>query len=279
MKRRVTGMCLWAMWTVSQSASVQSDVDKLINRTNPQVNLGIVVTDLTSGDTLYSRNPERLYIPASNMKLFSEAAAIMVLGPDYRFKNQLSIGSGKVQQGVFQGNIYVHINGDPSFSREDLKKLLSSLKEFNINSIQGNVYIDSTLAAVTAYPPGWLTTDLSYSYGAPIAPVMIDSNRLTVTINPGARIGDPAVVEADDGGGAIVINNQATTKADTKGCGVGLSLDKDNHLNVRGCIAVDQGAVQQRMAIKNPLLYAQGMIKSQLAKANIQLNGPATNDQ
>lgn len=273
MKRTLAGLCLWALWTGSQSASIQSFVDKLIERINPQVNLGMVVVDLTSGETLYRRNAGQLFIPASNMKLFSEAAAIMVLGPDYHFKNQLSISSGKIQQGVLQGTIYIQLSGDPSFSRHELQTLLASLKDWNINSIQGNVYIDSDLVGVDAYPPGWLASDLSYSYGAPNAPVMIDANRLTVTVNPGARAGDPAVVEVDDGGGAIVLNNQVTTKATTKGCGVGFSLDQDNHLTVRGCVGVGQWAVQQRLAIKNPLVYAQEMIKSDLAKANIQLNG------
>ena len=68
-------------------------------------------------------------------------------------------------------------------------------------------------------------------------------------------------------GGAIVLNNQAKTSGSAKGCGVGFTLDKENHLTVRGCVGVGQWAVQQRMAIKNPLMYAQGMIKSQLAKA------------
>ena len=273
MKRTLISLCLLASWSNSQASSVQSDVDQLIKKINPQVNLGMVVYDLTTNKTLYSRNAERLYIPASNMKLFSEAAAIMVLGPDYHFKNQLSISSGRIQQGVLQGNIYIKLSGDPSFSRDDLKKLLSSLNDWNITTIQGNVYIDSDLAGVDAYPPGWLTSDLSYSYGAPNAPVVIDANRLTVTVSPGAKAGDPAIVEADDGGGAIDITNQVTTKAAAQGGGVGFSLDKDNHLTARGCVGAGQWAVQQRMAIKNPLIYAQNMIKNNLAKANIQLNG------
>lgn len=273
MKRTLTGFSIWALCSSSLYASVQSDVDNLIRRVNPQVNLGMVVVDLTSGETLYSRNANRLYIPASNMKLFSEAAALMVLGPDYHFKNQISISSGKVQQGVLQGNIYIQLSGDPSFSREDLKKLIASLKDWNINSIQGNVYIDSAFANVDPYPPGWLASDLSYSYGAPNAPVVIDANRLTATVSPGAHAGDPAIVEADDGGGAVILNNQVKTKASAKGCGVGFSLDKNNRLSAHGCVGVGQWAVQQRMAIKNPLAYAQGMIKSDLAKANIQFNG------
>ncbi|MBI2785466.1 MAG: D-alanyl-D-alanine carboxypeptidase/D-alanyl-D-alanine-endopeptidase [Legionella longbeachae] len=273
MKRILTGICLLALLTTSQSASIQTEVDRLVNHTNPNVNLGAVVIDLTSGKTLYRRNAGKLYIPASNMKIFSEAAALMVLGPDYHFKNQLSMSSGKIQNGVLQGNIYLQLSGDPSFNRDDLKTLLSSLKKLNINTILGNVFIDSSLSEVDPYPPGWLTSDLSYSYGAPTAPVMVDANRLTVTVNPGAQAGDPAIVEVDDGGGSISLNNQAITKASAKNCGIGFSLDQENHLTVRGCVGVGQWAIQQRMAIKNPLMYTQGMIKNQLAQANIQLNG------
>ncbi|TAL60321.1 MAG: D-alanyl-D-alanine carboxypeptidase/D-alanyl-D-alanine-endopeptidase [Legionella sp.] len=273
MKRTLTGLCMWTIWSLSFAASMQTAIDQLINRLNPRVNLGMVVYDLSSGETLYKRNAGRLFIPASNMKLFSEAAAIMALGPDYRFKNQLSTNANQLQNGVLKGNLYLHLSGDPSFSRDDLSTLISSLKKWNITAIEGAVVIDSTLAQVPAYPPGWMTADLSYSYGAPIAPLMLDANRLTVTVNPANQAGAPAIVEVDDGGGAIVLNNQATTKANAKGCGVGFSLDAENHLTVRGCVGVGQWAVQQRMAIKNPLMYAQGMIKSELAKANIQFNG------
>lgn len=274
MKGMITSVCMWAIWsTQSFSLGLQNGVDALINRVNPHVNLGAVVVDLTSGETLYQRNADRLYIPASNMKLFSEAAAIMALGPDYRFKNQLSTNATRLEHGLLQGNLYLHLSGDPSFSRDDLKTLISALREWNINAIQGNVYIDSSLAAVDTYPPGWLSADLSYSYGAPIAPLMLDANRLTVTVSPGAYAGAPAIVEADDGGAGITITNQTTTKASAKGCGVGFSLDKDDHLVARGCVGVGQWAVQQRMAIKNPLVYAQGMIKSELAKEHIQFNG------
>lgn len=274
MKRMLTVVGLWALGSITSSAaSLQISLDQLINRLNPHVNLGMVVVDLTSGETLYKRNANRLYIPASNMKLFSEAAALMALGPDYRFKNQLSTSASQLQQGVLQGNLYIHLSGDPSFSRDDLRTLLASLKQWNINTIQGNVVIDSSLALVDPYPPGWLTADLAYSYGAPIAPLMLDANRLTITVNPAAQVGSPAIVEVDDGGGAIVLNNQATTKANEKGCGVGFNLDKDNNLTVRGCVGIGQWAVQQRIAIKNPLMYAQGMIKSELAKENIKFNG------
>jgi serine-type D-Ala-D-Ala carboxypeptidase/endopeptidase (penicillin-binding protein 4) len=276
MKRTLAGTCLWALYTVTSCAGVQSGINKLISRLNPHVHLGMVVYDLTSGETLYQRNAKQLFIPASNMKLYSEAVALMVLGPDYLFHNQLSTDATQLQQGILKGNLYLHLSGDPSFTKEDLGHLFYKLREWNITSIQGNVYIDSTLASITPYPPGWLAADLSYSYGAPVAPLMLDSNRLTVTINPGTTVGAPAIVETSAGDGVIAVNNQAITKSSEKGCGVGLSLNKDDHLIVSGCVGVNQWALQQRIAIKNPLIYAQGVIKNQLQQANIHLNGQVT---
>lgn len=276
MKRIWTGLCLGSLCLISLASFADRAVDQLINKISPNVNLGMIVVDLTSGETLYQRNANRLFIPASNMKLFSEAAALMALGPDYRFKNQLSVSQGQIQDGVLKGNLYLHLSGDPSFSHKELSHLLASLKDWHIKSIQGNVIIDSALAGVDAYPPGWLTSDLSFSYGAPIAPLMLDTNRLSVIINPGSHNGAQAIVELDNvdkNSGAIVINNQATTKTNPKGCSLGLGLNQDNQLEVRGCIGIGQWAVQQRLAIKNPLVYAQGMIKAQLAKADIQLQG------
>lgn len=273
MKRILLSVCSGVFWSASAFSAVQGGVEQLINRISPHVNLGIVAEDLSSGEVLYSRNTNHLFIPASNMKLFSEAAALMALGPDYRFKNQLSTNASQIQQGVLKGNLHLILSGDPSFSRDDLNSMITTLKDWNIKAIQGSVIIDSSLANVSTYPPGWLKSDTSYSYGAPIAPLMIDSNRLSITVNPGSQEGEPAIVEVDDGGGVIELNNHAKTKISAKGCGIGLGLDQDNRLTINGCIAKGQWAVQQRLAIKNPLMYAQGIIRNELAKAGIQFNG------
>ncbi len=254
-------------------ASIQSGADALINQVDPHINIGIQVVDLTTGALLYKRNAHRSFTPASNMKLFSNAAALMVLGPDYRFQNQLSTSSSQLQQGVLKGSLYLHLPGDPSFSRQRLARLFASLKKWRITRIQGDVIIDSSHNKVDAYAPGWMVEDLPYSYGAPLAPVMIDANRINATVNPASKAGAPAIVEVNDDSGSIAISNQVKTKARKTRCGVDFSMDRENHLTVRGCVAVGQWAVMQKMAIRNPMLYAQGLIKSALNDANITLDG------
>ncbi len=46
--------------------------------------VAIVVESLASGEVLYEHNADRPMIPASNMKVVTGAAALSVLGPDYR---------------------------------------------------------------------------------------------------------------------------------------------------------------------------------------------------
>jgi D-alanyl-D-alanine carboxypeptidase/D-alanyl-D-alanine-endopeptidase (penicillin-binding protein 4) len=268
----LSGM-LFALFSVAPYASIQSGADRLINDIDPTMNIGVEIVDLTTGSTLYRRNQSRTFIPASNMKLFSDAAALMVLGPDYRFRNKLSTNASQLQQGILKGSLYLHLSGDPSFNHDRLAALIAGLKAWGIQHIQGNVYIDSSHAIANPYPPGWMISDLVYSYGAPAAPLMIDTNRLAVTVNPAGKAGESAIVETDDASSSIALSNQVKTKATSAHCGVDFSMDKENHLTVRGCVGVGQWAVMQKMAIRNPLAYAQGLIKRQLTDAGIVFEG------
>ena len=254
-------------------ASIASGADHLINQVSPTMNIGIDVVDLTNGVTLYQRNQNKLFVPASNMKLFSDAAALMILGPDYHFRNQLSMGVSELSHGQLNGNLYLKLPGDPSFSRTRLATLLATLKDWQINRIHGNVVIDSDHAIVNPYAPGWVSRDLFYSYGAPLAPVMIDANRMLVTVNPADRPSERAIVEVDGDNGSIVINNQVTTKARGSRCGVSFVMKDDNELTVRGCVTVGQWAIQQKMAIRNPQIYASRLIKQLLMDEGISFDG------
>ena len=50
---------------------------------------GILVVDPVRGDTLYSRNADKLFMPASNMKIVTGAVALAQLGPDFRWSTSL----------------------------------------------------------------------------------------------------------------------------------------------------------------------------------------------
>src|SRR5262245_35342037 len=51
-----------------------------------QAHWGILLVDLKTGDTVYERNADELFAPASCTKLFSVAAALDALGVEHRFE-------------------------------------------------------------------------------------------------------------------------------------------------------------------------------------------------
>lgn len=255
----------------SYATALQDAADKLINRIDPGINIGISVVDLITGAAVYQRNANQLFVPASNMKLFSDAAAIMVLGPDYRFRTQLSTDASTLDQGVLKGSVYIHLTGDPSLTGADVKELLSVLSQWGVRRIAGNIVLVSSHSKVSPYAPGWADKDLKYSYGAPLAPLMLDENRLTVTVNPSHKLGEPAIVEFAHPY-AMLLDNQVKTSSNPH-CGVDFIMDRENKLTVRGCVALSQWAIQQRIAIRNPLRYAQALIKQQLIDLHIGLDG------
>jgi serine-type D-Ala-D-Ala carboxypeptidase/endopeptidase (penicillin-binding protein 4) len=279
MKRILLGIFTCFLTSLAFAASIiptavfHNPVDNLINRVDPAVNIGIVVTDLNTGKTLYQRNPNRPFIPASNMKLFSDAAALLALGPDYRFKSQLSTDATALDEGVLKGSLYLSLPGDPSFTQKNLDELLAPLATLGVKQIEGNIILVSSNSSINAYAPGRMATDNKYSYGAPIAPLMLDENRLSITVNPNYKAGMPALIELNHPHTGLIIDNQIKTASSPSGCGVDFSINNENHLVARGCIGVGQWAIQQRIPIINPLTYAQGLIRAHLAALNIKLDG------
>ena len=276
MKRILSSVFFCLICASASSTSLQKPIDRIINQVDPNINMGIEVVDLNTGELLYQRNAERAFIPASNMKLFSDAAALLVLGPDYRFQNQLSTDASSLVNGTLNGSLYLHLSGDPSFTQDHLDGLLSQLSTWGIQTIKGNVVLVSNHSVVNAYAPGIVAKDLTYSYGAPLAPLMLDENRVTVTVNPTFTPGESALVELTTPDNSLILDNQVKTHATSKGCGIDYRMDQDNHLVVRGCVGVGQWAVQQRIAIRNPLRYAQEMVKLSLEKRHITLDGQVT---
>ena len=274
MKRTFPSFILFFVTFISWAAApIEDDVENMLKQVDPAINLGALVVDLNTGETLYSRYASHTFIPASNMKLFSDAAALLALGPNYQFTNELSTNATRLEQGVLQGSVYLYLPGDPSLTSTDLKKLFTKLKTWGITRIDGNFILVSARHGMHPYGPGWLKQDLTHGYGAPLAPLILDENRFVVTINPAARAGQKALVELSTSNSGITLHNAVITNTTSKNCGINYVMDEKNQLTVHGCVGLGQWSGQQKLAIKNPMRYAKAQIKSELHALGITLNG------
>ena len=159
---------------------------------------GILVVDPLRGDTLYSRNADKLFMPASNMKLVTGATALSVLGPDYRWSTTMS-ARGAVQSGTLAGDLVVRGTGDPSASAHmqkgdalaPLRAMADSLRAHGITRVAGRLVAAPSVFTDAPIGYGWAWDDLDESYSAGIDALYFNEGFTEVVVRGGARVGDP----------------------------------------------------------------------------------------
>ena len=158
---------------------------------------GILIVDPVRGDTLYARNADKLFMPASNQKLVTGAVALARLGADYRWTTTL-LARGTVRNGVLDGDLVVRGDGDPSISshmRGDaltpLRDLADSLRARGITRIRGRVVAAASPFTDAQLGYGWAWDDLDEPYGAGIDALYFNEGFTQILVRAGARPGDP----------------------------------------------------------------------------------------
>ena len=121
--------------------------------------LGVLVTDASSGQTLYARQPDGLFTPASNMKLLSLSAALYTLGPEYWFSTSVTRPAGG-KQAARAEHLTLVGSGDPSLDASGGKHSLAGLaRQVYASGIRtvGSLRLDSRMigAAAGTGQAGW----------------------------------------------------------------------------------------------------------------------------
>src|ERR1700689_5654838 len=81
---------------------------------------GIEVVSVSTGKLLYSQNADKLFTPASNTKLFVTAAALALIGPDYKFRTTVETTGTLDRYGRLNGDLVLVGPGDPNLSGREL---------------------------------------------------------------------------------------------------------------------------------------------------------------
>jgi len=185
----------------SAKNALHATIDSLVNA--PQfrnAHWGVLIVDPTSGDTLYSHNAGKLFMPASNMKLLTSSTALVQLGPDFRYRTTIA-ARGTVQGGVLDGDLLVFGRGDPTVSdhmRGDAMRPLTdvadSLIARGIHRVTGQVIDAGNAFPGSVFGFGWTYDDFEDDYSAPIDELLFNEGVSTIVVRGGAAPGDPVSV-------------------------------------------------------------------------------------
>lgn len=107
-------------------------------------NLSVSIIDASTADPIYSYNATTPRLIASNVKLFTTVFGLTYLGPDFHWHTQLKY-SGNIKEHTLYGNVYIQGGGDPTLDSAAILDTISQLKHLGVNTITGNVILDSSL--------------------------------------------------------------------------------------------------------------------------------------
>lgn len=167
---------------------------------------GVLVQTLsTTPHTLYSYNSNRYFIPASNAKLLTTAAALRQLGPQFRYRTSIYEVAAPTTTLRLVGR------GDPSFTNVQLRSLAAQLGRQRIRQVD-HLIVDNSYFQGTAINPSWEWEDIQADYGAPVNSLILNQNAVDLQLFPQA-LGQPLRVAWRDPAVAVEwgIENRSIT--------------------------------------------------------------------
>lgn len=205
-------LTLSACASLSDRARVQLDAPGLEG-----TRWGLVVMTL-DGQEVAAIRPDERFLPASNTKLFTAAAAFHRLGdmtrsdPAMGASLRLITGEGELPVLFLVGAGDAMLLDAPDCTRDCLSDLANAAVLNGITRV-GEVIADETLYTREPWPPGWNQDDLVTRSGAPVSALTVNSNEFGLIIAPGETVGAPALISWRAGPELYDIENHVDTVA------------------------------------------------------------------
>lgn len=215
---------------------------------------------------VYDREGDRLFIPASNVKLLTTAAALEQLGANFRIRTSVYADDANPDGAVLR----LVGRGDPSLTDAALADLAQQVGDRGIRRV-AELRVDDRYFASESVNPNWEWEDVQAGYGAPVTSLILNRNELRVVAYP-TTVGEPVRVEwldaVEDAQWAIV-NQAVTVPASASGVTwVGRDLSRPI-LYVYGQRAVGSLPDESAIAIPDPIAYGQRQFQASLEAAGI----------
>jgi D-alanyl-D-alanine carboxypeptidase/D-alanyl-D-alanine-endopeptidase (penicillin-binding protein 4) len=244
--------------------------------------VGIKVASLDTGRVLFETNANKLLRPASNMKLYTVAAALDRLSPDYRFVTSVYAPARPDAAGIIHGDLTIYGRGDPSIAArfnngnyfKGIDDLAAHIVAAGVKRVEGDLIGDETYFTGPQYGTGWDWDDLQWWYGAEVSALTVNDNALDLSVKPGLQVGAPAVVTTGPPDPLLTIVNRVVTAA--RGTKRDLTIYRGlaaDELELYGSIALDDKGYSAGLGISRPALLFVYLLRSSLAQHGVTISG------
>lgn len=274
---------------------LQSDLNGIFSDpkfSNAQI--GVEVRSLKNGEKLFALNAERNLLPASNLKLVTTAAALKLLGLDFRYSTQV-VSLGKMVRSTLKGDLIIRGSGDPTLGSPSMfpdkdptaifEAWADSLDALGIEKVDGNIIADPNYFTSDVYPLGWSIEDEPYYFATQSSGISFADNAVSVTVTGGLRGGSKPLYELTPETQYFQVNDLAVTRSvpakstDTiRSSGNTISITRlpgENTITIQGSIDKGAEAVSEQLSVDDPPTYVATVFRETLEAHGITVTGSA----
>lgn len=261
-----------------------ADLDRIFDQ--PAFSAGfcaVVVQAADTGELIYARNPDKLLLPASNMKILTLAAAADRLTWRFQYETKL-VATGPIEDGTLRGDLVVIGSGDPTIgemriattSKGTLDTWADQLWNRGLRRIDGRIIGDGRALRARPYGAGWAWDDLVYGFAAPVSALQYHDNLVLLAIRPGQANGIPAAMEITPAENGLTIVNRIVTGA--AGSPMGVTLERepgDRLVTVTGSVPLGSPEIYRTVAVPDPPAFFARSLRAALVARGIRVGGAA----
>jgi len=241
--------------------------------------VGVVVDSLTTGQRIIGHNARKGFVPASNMKLLTTAAALLALSPDFRYATRL-LADGTIASGILTGNLVIEGSGDPAISgyfyggdvRHVFRSWAKKLEESGVRQITGDLLIDNSLFQGRPHGKGW-DFDTTSCFSAPRDGFTFNNNCIQLDISPPARPGDGPRIVMEPATDYVRAVNELTGRQKAGQDIIKLEYTSPRTLSISGSITAGSPATTRYVSVNHPAYFGGFVFRETLAAAGIAVKG------
>jgi D-alanyl-D-alanine carboxypeptidase/D-alanyl-D-alanine-endopeptidase (penicillin-binding protein 4) len=237
--------------------------------------VGIKIVSLKTGKLIYEQNSTKLFRPASNVKLFTSAAGLSLLGKEFRFRTEVTADT-EIAGGVLQGSLYVKGYGDPMLSFNDVASLAGGLYEAGLREIRGDIVGDVSYFDDHFWGKGWMWDDDPGGMWPFFSSLSLNGNAVAVKVSPGFKAGDSVGVLLEPPTSYVTLRNGGTTVLEPAIAPLNVTRlwkERQNTITVEGTIQPGADTQTTRLNVWRPELFTLTVFKERLEAGGIIVQG------
>jgi D-alanyl-D-alanine carboxypeptidase len=161
----------------SSKEEIKGIIANIVGKLPASTNVGIIIYNPLTQDTIFQKNAFVSMTPASNTKLFTTATALSLLGGDFPLFTKIMTNDLNIKNGVINGDIFIKGYGNSTFTVSDLEVMVNTIKSKGIRKITGRIIGDDTYFDDVYFRGDWITDEVANVSLPPISAIVIDRNR------------------------------------------------------------------------------------------------------